>query len=113
VDAAYLNPDTPFDRTRDVLLPHRVVESAYGWANGDIKRGRFVGEPKAGGSLGDHLGAYLIGECGIPDGDGAEVGSLEHWEECRRRARQCLKELTAVTRALHRYGPQTTESIDA
>ena len=89
----------------------QIVESAYGWANGDVPPGTFMEGSTPAHSTDfdgmDGLLEFLLRELAEITDDHVDppVTEAARWEVARRRADMVLKEVLSVHGALHRYGP--------
>lgn len=88
----------------------QVVESAYGWANGDVRPGELVPQDEVGtmeryDAGGDGLSVFLWREL-VADFAVDEKNTPAHWAIARQRCGQALLEVQAIYEALYKYGPE-------
>lgn len=98
----------------------QVVESAYGWANGDLTSGVML-PPDALYTrkdilegVGDRLLECMVSEASpLVEWYGKDVAprpeSFDHWAEAIRRLEQMQREVTSVVDALQQYAPEVVD----
>ncbi len=96
----------------------QVVQSAYGWATGDVVQGEIMApedlysqEDATQGGCGDRLAEFIISETGTLEAwygiDGSPgMNSPEHWQEALRRMEKVQQEVNSVVAALERFAPE-------
>ncbi len=80
----------------------QVVESGYGWANGDIEPRKLETESRYDATTADGLIQFLLSET---KPDGVAPNSAEHFAQARQRVAQAQYELSTVYHALCIHEP--------
>lgn len=90
----------------------QIVESAYFWANGDMKRGTYVAAPEGAPVGGDGLLNFLLSETSVDEGMDCPPNSPDHWSEAIQRMYTVLNEVSTVLEQLERHAPGGTQRLD-